>query len=358
MLVWDAFTKKGPPFVTIWVGILMWTSFAVSYMRHRKIQPSLLLKLGAGFIFLVCTIPVAVTYADPPSYWAGAGAILLFGAAFVSVYMRRRNIHPDWPLLHADEVASQMRAEQPRLRLLLAAVILPAFGPTQMWRALRQWPYFAALVKSHPAASNYAFLTVQETLIASFLVWMFLRYSTALMRKTEVNLTPRIRYGWLVLSPLILFTLAQCAHEFHIFTSFAVLNPKTQEDTFIYVFNNIWSRMPYGASLSGVLCTSAAALTFPVLEEVCFTGFLANATIKRAGVPTAFALVPAICVLAHVPQYGFGTHLLPLWFAALSYLCARLLTGALWVPIGAHLLFNVLTLAPKCAVAVVYFAHN
>ena len=107
-----------------------------------------------------------------------------------------------------------------------------------------------------------------------------------------------------------------------------------------------WGRQEYGASFAGVVCSSLVKLAGPVLEELTFTGFLANICSRRFGTPATLATVPLLFAAAHIPKYGVGFQLAPVLVAGVALLLVRLLSGRIIYSIAAHIVTNAIALVP------------
>jgi membrane protease YdiL (CAAX protease family) len=121
--------------------------------------------------------------------------------------------------------------------------------------------------------------------------------------------------------------------------------------------NEIWSGLAYGASLVGVVCESLSSFVSPVLEEMLFSGLLANRLTKSFGVSVAVLGTPVCFALIHVVQFGIGSHLITLFLAGLSYTIIRFRSGSLRMAVFSHLAINFVIFVPKWAVAVMHFGQ-
>jgi membrane protease YdiL (CAAX protease family) len=95
----------------------------------------------------------------------------------------------------------------------------------------------------------------------------------------------------------------------------------------------------------------------PVLEEVVFTGSVVNAIAKPYGFVTAVVGVPMCFGLVHVFQFGVGRHLVPVFFAGVTYVAIRVFSGSLLLAVLAHCVVNAVILLPKWVVAVIRFSQ-
>jgi len=150
------------------------------------------------------------------------------------------------------------------------------------------------------------------------------------------------------------FTSPNLSPESRSYSPWRVSASKGNE-TLASIHNEVWSRLAYGSSLAGVLCSSVLSFADPVLEEVVFRGFVVNAIAKPRGFFAAVIGASACFALVHVLQFGFGIHLLPLFFAGLTYAIIRVCSGSLVLAIFAHWTINVVIFLPKWLVAVMHF---
>jgi len=120
------------------------------------------------------------------------------------------------------------------------------------------------------------------------------------------------------------------------------------------LYQQMWQPVG-GLSSTQVICYSMLSFISPVLEELIFSGLLGNWFAKRFSITVAL-LGTAICfTIVHGFAYGFGSHLVPLFFAGLTYTMMRFYSGNLLMPVLAHLAVNFVVLFPKWMIAVMYF---
>lgn len=127
--------------------------------------------------------------------------------------------------------------------------------------------------------------------------------------------------------------------------------------TLASIHHDVWGSLAYGSSLAGVVCSSVMSFAGPVLEEVVFTGFVVNAIAKPYGFVVAVVSAPACFALVHGFQFGVGLHLVPLFFAGVTYAVIRLCSGSLLLAVFGHWTINAVIFLPKWVVAVMHFTH-
>jgi len=135
----------------------------------------------------------------------------------------------------------------------------------------------------------------------------------------------------------------------------SIASSQELSQTLASMHNDIWSGLAYGASLIGVVCESLTSFVSPVLEEMLFSGLLANRLSKSFGVSVAVLGTPVCFALIHVVQFGIGPHLITLFLAGLTYTTIRFRSGSLRMAVFSHLAINCVIFVPKWAVAVMHF---
>src|SRR5262249_2046889 len=138
--------------------------------------------------------------------------------------------------------------------------------------------------------------------------------------------------------------------------SILLLNPDNA--TIASLHTAAWDSLAYGHTLIGVIGSSISSFTAPLLEEIVFSGLLANSITKACGVRTAIVGVPACFAFAHVIHFGFGVQIILLYFAGLIYVLIRISSGSLLFSILSHQIINMVVLAPKWLIPYLHFRQG
>ncbi len=224
-----------------------------------------------------------------------------------------------------------------------------------MSRSLLYWPAAASLIELYRAEYFIAYFLYQILLLFSIGTSLSIRFAAAVWIP-QPPLFTRTTLWLLVALPLLLFYTIPLVRNLDSFVSLWTLSGDPSVDQQIVpTFNRIWKALPYGANWDGVILSSLTAFTGPIYEEVFFSGFLANIVLRRLGTIAALLVVPACFMLSHTLQFGWGWHILPLYFAGLTYLTIRLTTGSILWSIFAHLTANFIVFLPKWAFALYCF---
>jgi membrane protease YdiL (CAAX protease family) len=246
-------------------------------------------------------------------------------------------------------VSAQFSARQPYILLILFMYVLPFWLLAAAFKAALHWTAFAEFAADRPKQYQLSFFICQATLICFLVTFSSIKFTTALWRPRATG--GRIGLSLLILSPALgwylyrAFTLSTW-----VFKVTTLQNPQLEQ-----IHDYLWAGLPYGSNLNGVVLSSIAMTVGPVFEEVIFTGFLLNVIGKRWGIVTAILVVPFIFTLAHIPQQGFGIHLVPILISGFSFVCIRLVSGNLFYSIISHLLINTFFLLPGWIEAYVFF---
>jgi membrane protease YdiL (CAAX protease family) len=252
-------------------------------------------------------------------------------------------------------VRQQVSAPQPSLLLLLLCFFTPGWMPKLVAYVLIQWPSFGTFASEHPALYSASFLGVQLCLmfgVAGLLSWKYpsaswspqpsLRHAAATLR--------------LVLLPLFLFHLFRSLRGIGGLIALSALGAEAN-GTLSSIHHEAWGRLAYDSSLTGVVCSCILSFASPVWEELIFSGFVVNSIAKRSGFAAAIVATPALFSLLHAFEFGLGEHLIPLFFAGLTYTLLRVSGGSIWLAIMGHWAINAVIFLPKWLVAFLHFTR-
>jgi len=128
-------------------------------------------------------------------------------------------------------------------------------------------------------------------------------------------------------------------------------------NAFASMYKAVWSNLAYDVSLIGVVFSSLLSLTGPMHEEILINGFAANWIIRRVSFIAAIFITPLVFAFSHLPAFGFGKHLWGLFFAGLSYLLVRVISGSVLWSIVSHCLINMLIFIPKWVITILYHMY-
>ncbi len=255
-------------------------------------------------------------------------------------------------------VLEQIRAPAPHLLALFAFYFVPSWLPTLLTRGLIDWPAFATFRAHHHSQYQLAFLALQSVLLFGSIIILSTRYPRAIwIRRPPFGRNTNLCACLLL--PILLYHLSSWNSTTQLLETLSKLhNPSEARRVLAYAHTAIWSRLAGGPSLTGVVSASILSLTAPVLEEMVFSGFVANAILRSFGVTAALLGTPVCFALTHVVQFGFGPHLVPLFFAGLTCTGIRFVSGNLRWAIFSHLLVNIVIMAPKWTIAYLHFNWN
>ncbi|MGB8356348.1 MAG: CPBP family intramembrane glutamic endopeptidase [Chthoniobacteraceae bacterium] len=252
-------------------------------------------------------------------------------------------------------VLQQASAPRPHLLALLFFYAAPARLLTQLTADLMHWSAFAQFASIHNAAYKFAFFAVQIGLICAVVIFLGKKYPTALWLPKPQLKNRRLLTAMLVL-PLLLWHFQAWFAMARVFIIVDHQDHATAKQIIDSLHHSIWVGMAYGPSLMGVIYDSLLSIIMaPVFEEMLINGLLANAFVRSFGVVAAVICTPVCFALAHVSQFGFGQHLIPIFFMGLTCIVIRFYSGSLKLSIFAHILMNIVILAPKWAVAFMHF---
>ncbi len=253
----------------------------------------------------------------------------------------------------------QSEAVQPRLLTWLVLFFFPGHALTLVTYCLIRWPAFVELFQDHRDAYYLIFFAAQVTLITASLIFVATRYGA-------VTLKPRpawsARHVWalLIFLPLLIFYMRAAWIGFQGNMRLVSISQRADYspeifDVFEFAYNRVWGAMPYGTDLTGMVCFTTLTLLGPFYEELVFSGLALNILSKRCGIPAGFVLTAVCFTLLHIISFGFGLHLVPLFFSSLVYGLLRIVTGSLFPSVVAHCAINFLVMAPKWMLAILYF---
>jgi membrane protease YdiL (CAAX protease family) len=254
-------------------------------------------------------------------------------------------------------VLQQISADQPRISVWFLLLFVPIWLPYILTQGLMLWPPFIRVVADHHTSYFLIFFVVQMSLTCGAILFLSKRYASALWYPQTQSRSHRFDF-LLILMPLLLFHLSDCLSIFPsiiVLPSIATANELSQ--TLASMHQDIWGRLAYGSSLTGVVCESIITFVSPVLEEILFSGLLANRLARSFGVTVAVLGAPVCFALIHAVQFGLGPHLIALFFAGLTYTIIRFYSGSLLMAVFSHLAINFVIFVPKWIVAVMHFTH-
>lgn len=245
-------------------------------------------------------------------------------------------------------VQKQAQAPNPHLAIIFLGLFVPNYSLTLLSKGLLFWPAFSALTATHYVAYQNVFFTLQLLLVAGSVFWFSRNYPSALWR-------PQPPWGrstalaLVILTPLLLYHLATSLKAVGAFMELLRLGNRR---AVMMVHERVWDGLAYGASGSGVILSSVASFVAPPLEELIFSGLILNFGLRRFHPIAAILGTPCCFALVHAVPFGFGLHLLPLFFAGLTYTCIRAFSGSLGLAIAGHCLVNAVIFFPRWIVAI------
>jgi len=260
-------------------------------------------------------------------------------------------------MVRSSRVVEQAKAPQPHILLVLVLYLIPVILLRWCTLVLMHIPSFARVCAAHPQSYSAVYFSLQMAISLSLVIYFGRRYSTALHSAGARVGKRQLRFAALVFLPLIAWYLFELP-RFFMGLDWLMQLPRGPEWTAAIadVHEQVWGRLSYDPSLTGVIFTSVLSLVFPALEEIVFTGFLGNFIARRAGLAAALLVTPCVFAVAHIPGFGFGRHLIGLLCAGACFMLIRVLTGSVRYSIAAHVLLNVVIFVPKWIVAAVYFS--
>lgn len=246
-------------------------------------------------------------------------------------------------------ILDQLSARQPPLLLIVIMYILPFWLLAPIFKALLFLPPYADFARNSPESHQTIFFICQALLICSTAIISSIKFPTALWKPR-----PSTCHKSLV---LLITSLAALYYVFRAwrligFIVKATNSPNVHLDA---IHDSFWLTLPYGDSLNGVRFSSVVLVFGPVFEEIIFSGFLLNLALKNYGLLPAVVAVPIIFTFAHVPQQGFGIHLLPIFCSGVAFVFIRLISGNLFYSVLSHMVINCIFLFPGWIEAYIFF---
>ncbi len=248
-------------------------------------------------------------------------------------------------------VRQQVSARQPGMLVILVLWCTPTLLLPEVAKLLMRWRPFADFCTDHGEAYLTTFFLLQTTLIISAVGVFSVRHASALWR-------PRPAFWWALATSIALslpVLLWQLFFAVRATTAFLGWLAPTDDLRLQQVHEAFWASLEYGCSLEGVVYSSVVKMVGPILEEVVFTGFLANRIVARCGGLVAVIAVPLMFTLMHLPKFGLGLHLLSMLLAGATLICVRFLSGSLMLSVVMHLFLNAIVMLPRWIEAYVFF---
>ena len=253
-------------------------------------------------------------------------------------------------------VLQQITAPQPKLVIVLFCLFVAGWLPTLFAHALMSWPLFSAFTAEHNSAYRIIFFIVQLSLICGAIAFLSRRHASAVW--TPQPLWPRRAVvSLLILLPLLLFHLPDSLSGIQGAIALSGFGVEAKV-RLASIHDEAWEGLAYGSSLTGVVCSSILSFAAPALEELVFSGFLINAIAKPYGIAAAVVGAPACFAVVHIFQFGVGAHVIPLFFAGITYASLRVCSGSLLLAVLGHWTINAVIFLPKWVVAVLHFAQT
>ncbi len=249
---------------------------------------------------------------------------------------------------------AQALVSQPSLLTVFFCWMVPSHVPRLLTVALVKWPTFVALASTHGTAYRVGFFLVQLALLSIVIVLISSRYRTALWSPQPAFAGRQVLLSLLVLLPLLAYHFWDSVSAIHAVAQIARMGPEGAA-LMKSVFFNVWGNLPYGASMSGIMCYSLLMFLGPVGEEMIFSGLLINRIGRWFGFVGGVLGAAACFCLVHAIPFGWDIHLAGLFLAGLTYGTLRVVTGSLWTAILGHWLINAMICVPKWMVAVYHF---
>ncbi len=251
----------------------------------------------------------------------------------------------------------QISADQPRISVWFLLFLVPNWLPHTLTQGLMLWPPFAVVIAGHHTSYFLIFFAVQMILTCGAILFLTRTYASAHWSPPPESR----RHGFnslVILVPLLLFYLSGCLSILPSIIDLPSIQKSNElSQTLASMHEAIWDRLAYGSSFTGVICESISSFVSPVLEEMLFSGLLTNRLVRSFGVSVAVFGAPACFALAHAVQFGVGPHLVPLFFAGLTYTIIRLYSGDLRMVVFSHLAINLVIIIPQWVVAVMHFSN-
>ena len=253
-------------------------------------------------------------------------------------------------------ISEQANAPQPRVLTWVLLVCVTAWLPTVLSRALMVWPRFLAFTEESSLILNLSYFVFQLGMLC-LVGWMVAtRYKTALWQP-QPRWSIRLLGAFVIISPLLAYYLSARLSNADAFMFFWKNSHMEEVQRVVAELQvRAWGRLGRGDSLIDVIrITMLSLIMAPLVEEMLFTGLLANRLIRRFGVTVALLVTPLAFVAGHMFLVSFGKEAVLLYFAALSYVAVRMYTGSLVASVICHAAVNAVIIAPKLIIAFLYF---
>jgi membrane protease YdiL (CAAX protease family) len=255
-------------------------------------------------------------------------------------------------------VLEQISSRQPGMLLWVCLWAVPTWGPQGLTYGLMCWSVFARFAARHFTRYILGYFGIQEALICGAIIFLSWHYGQALWKPRPKSWRCSLK-SVLILTPMLIYYLGDFFRAWHVIQvgrSLKTTGPGEFDQVVASLYKQMWQPLG-GFSSTQVICYSTLSFISPILEEMLFSGLLGNWFAKRFNIAIAL-FGPSICfTVVHGFAYGFGSHLVPLFFAGMTYILMRFYSGNLLMPVLAHLAVNFVVLFPKWMVAVMYFRH-
>ena len=250
----------------------------------------------------------------------------------------------------------QIEAPQPNVLIPLLCVLLAAQLPHAIDWMLVKWAAYADWSSANYSGYLIGFFAVSLCLDIGFPIFLFKRHGTAI-RPPKPAEPLRLACLW-VLMPLLIYHVIDVINMAGALHSFSRAPEADSIRELASTHEEIWGRLAFGSSLTGIILVSITAFTSPILEELVFSGFVINFGLKRFGAIAAIALSAALFSLSHAFQYGFVIGLIPVFWAGATYGALRVFGGSVWLAVIAHWTINTIIFIPKWMVAIMHFSKR
>lgn len=245
----------------------------------------------------------------------------------------------------------QISAQQPPFWLIALLYVSPFWLLSSVFRLVQiSWPAFSQSYGDHPETYRAFYFAVQSAIIGFIVIACSIRFRAALWKSCATGRSTK----W---KSILTFLPVLCVYALWTWWRFRWIDKSLTSNHMAIdqIHDSTWSGAPYGPSPAGVLFSSAMMICGPVFEEIIFTGFLLNSLSKRFGVLSAVFAVPVIFTAVHIPQQGWGLHLVPIFVAGLTFVLMRLASGKLIYTVIGHMVINGIFLLPMWIEAYYFF---
>lgn len=250
----------------------------------------------------------------------------------------------------------QAGAPQPRVLTWVLWVCVTAWLPTVLTQALMLWPRFLAFTEEDRLIFNFGFFVFQLGMLCA-IGWAVGRiYKTALWQP-QPRWSVRSLGALVIIAPLLTYYISSRlsnSEGLFFFWKFSHLDEVRR--VIVELQGIAWGRLGRGDSVIDVIrITTLSLVMAPVVEEMLFTGLLANRLTRRFGVTVALLVTPFAFVAGHMFVVSFGKDAILLYWAGFSYVAVRMYTGSLIASVICHAVVNAVIIAPKLVIAFLYF---